>query len=1399
MASLVFLLLQILPRLHKSFMAYHEMNLRAVSLFILIWSFLGEIVLSQPEAGFVIRNYSVSDGLLDFTINAGLYDSGGFIWFGTQRGIVRFDGRKFHPIYYSDGEGHSLFVNSFYFDENGLIWVATRQGIYSLGVDDDFVQPVSFVAGPSVGNVNKILVLDKDEVWFGTEFGILRYQYWNTESGISLSYLGALAEGLHILEIVNSEEGVWIGSRNGLRLYPKGESGFINFPQFDNVITRKIYVDVQGEIWVGTDRKGVFVRNVLSGNYHYDGDEFRELDGYRGYVIKDFLLDSRGFFWIATMGNGLIMLDENREIIHQFRNDFRNPDTISNNIVHQIFEGDDGRIWVCTWSGLNEFIVEQKAIVNYGYNGSDGKVLNHNLVMPIRFNEVDNGIWIATQGGGINYFNRNTGNYSYLFANSLPEYGQKNELIWGLETDKKNRVWIATQGSGLIEYNYKLKTTRQFLHEEGNHYSLVSPTNRLYSVMLHSDSSLWVGSQDAGLSRMDLKTSLFKNFVYSPDEAGSISHNQVNPVFEDASGNVWVGTYGGGLNKYLRETDTFRHFRFEEGNPNSLSSNMISAIHEYPVGILWIGTTDAGLNRLEIESGFVTRYNINSGLPNNAIAGILSDEEGHLWISTQKGITRFDPKLKTFKNYDTRDGLQSDIFHIGSAYKSDSGEMFFGGNNGFNSFWPKYLNQVDSIPPNLVLTNLTVNDTTVFPSPEAPIQKAIGYADEINLTQEQNNFSIEFAALHFKRPWRHEYEYMLEGEDPDWRVPDENRRATYQNLPKGEYLFKVRAANSDGFWTPEPTTITVNIAPHWYDTIWAWMVWITLAGLGIFGFVRWRVRAVEQRAEQLEVTVQERTAEIAEQNEQLALQAHQLKEMDRIRSNFFANISHEFRTPLTTIIGPVQDTLNGAHGPLKDRVRNLLQIVERSGETLKGLIDQLLALAKLEAGEMLVHPRQVDLVAYVQHRMQEFELPASRKSIALSFEHDGSASTLFLDTDKLKYIFNNLLSNAIKFTPADGHIRVGVTRNPSTNQVLLTVADTGEGIPAEVLPHIFKRFRQGDASSTRLHEGTGIGLALTRELVELHEGTIEVESEVGVGSTFAVAFKSGHGHFAAESVLPGSWMPDPLDGQVQREEEEAFPVFEEPLPADAPRVLLVEDQEDVRAYIRSLLEGRYHVFEAENGRLGLEKALEVLPDLIVSDVMMPEVDGIEMVTAVKAEPALAETRVMMVTARADMDDIHAGLRTGADAYIVKPFNATEFQIRVENLIEVRKAIAANRVQLGPNTVEVDSKDAAFIKQVRDLIEGRMKEIKVSDIAAEMGVSARHLSRRIQAIAGLTARGYLQMMRLERAAQLLEQQHDQIAQIAYKVGYNDPNHFARVFRQAYDVTPTAYMEGERGGR
>ena len=835
-----------------------------------------------------------------------------------------------------------------------------------------------------------------------------------------------------------------------------------------------------------------------------------------------------------------------------------------------------------------------------------------------------------------------------------------------------------------------------------------------------------------------------------------------------------------------------------------MNDGFVTSIHESEPGTFWIGTHNGGLNHFDRRTGRFTHFTTaNSAIPDDRILGVLEDQEGRLWMSAGSGtgsvVATYSPDQGAFHTFD----LDLD-FPIGSAipgtYARRDGVLLFGGDNGFMAVSPAMVNSTpqNATPPQVTLTGLSLPNQSGETGADDPWKESSWKNVKLILPHDDATFSLGFVALHFENSAKNRYAYMLDGYDTAWRTGGTERSATYYKVPVGRYFFRVKAANSDGVWSEEITPVAVVVRPPWWRAWWAYLAYgvLFLGGIAATDRVqRRRVRKSERR--RAAIREAQLRAELAEGH------THYLEDLDRAKSRFFANISHEFRTPLTLLLGPLQEEVDGRIDP--QRLATNAPMMRRNARRLLELINQLLDLSRLEAGGMRLYARNGDVAAFLRRRVLAFTSRAERHGVVLAFSTEPEVIEMAFDADKLEKVMSNLLSNAFKFTPSGGRIRV--MARLLEGLVEITVRDTGEGIARDELLLVFNRFYQVDSSSTRRHQGTGIGLSLTKELVELHGGTIELESERGFGSTFTVRLplrqtaridgRAGDATDPATESLRGWQSPEhgePTPVVDEMRELDEHPQAEIDAPIGAPQILIVDDNADMRAYLRSQLAGTYRVLEAEDGMEGLHQAKEHHPALVISDVMMPEMDGFALCEAINSDEALSHIPVVLLTARADEESRIKGLRAGADDYLPKPFSVEELTARVENLVEIRRRMRdrfSQRLRLGPEETLVTSADAAFIERMRVLVEARMGDshFSVGIMAEELGLSERQIQRRAKETTGLTPAGYIRMMRLERAAQLLRQDAGRISEIAYAVGFENAKYFSRLFRQTFGHAPS----------
>lgn len=876
----------------------------------------------------------------------------------------------------------------------------------------------------------------------------------------------------------------------------------------------------------------------------------------------------------------------------------------------------------------------------------------------------------------------------------------------------------------------------------------------------------------------------------------------------DKKNTLWVGTWAAGFNKFNRDDSTFTRYRFDPDNPNSLNDDRVMVITGTGDDLLWLGTSAGGLNRFNKNSETFTHYTKRDGLPSNNIYGLAEDGSGNLWISTDRGLALMDIEAETFRTYDERDGLPSSEFNERSYYKSRDGHLFFGSRDKLIAFHPDSLKDNTYIPP-LVLTDFRIFNRS------AKLDTAISRKNHIILSYDQNFLSFEFAALNYEASEKNQYRYKMAGTDKDWINAGTRRLASYTNLAPGDYVFTVQGSNNDDVWNETGASIRLTILPPWWRTQWAYGAYVLLFLAALYGWRRFELRRVYLKNE---LKVQR-------------LEADKLRELDEMRTRFFANISHEFRTPLSLIRAPIEKLRERYSDEASQRD---LSVMRQNVNRLLRLINQLLDLSRLEAGGLELQTRATEVAPFLRARVMAFSSLAQLKGLSLQFIAPEQNISTYLDREKVEKVITNLLSNAIKFTPAGGEVLVAVGSGSSSRQLLvssgqssvgserlisgqrmpddcllITVKDTGIGIPAERQDKIFDRFYQVDDSQTRAHEGTGIGLALTKELVALHGGKIEVESEPHKGAAFHVYLPLGKDHLQPHQIIEedeehtlspagdatelsaASAEVEPTDGHDATSSESRVDKTDQPI------VLVVEDNADVRRYLREALDGAYQIVEASDGAEGLQTALDVIPDLIVSDVMMPNMDGFEMCRRIKSDEKTSHVPVILLTARASRDSKLEGLKLGADAYVAKPFDTREVVVRVRSLIEQRRQLAARfrrEITLQPNDVAVTSMDEQFLQRLLEVIEVRLSDpdFDVRAFSRAVGMSRQHLNRKLKGLAGQSASDFIRTMRLKRAAQLLGKRSATITEIAYEVGFSNPAHFSKSFRETFGKTPSEYL-------
>lgn len=1165
---------------------------------------------------------------------------------------------------------------------------------------------------------------------------------------------------------------------------------------------RKILPAKDGMLWIGNEH-GLVSYNPITGTSKIFDDIQSQ--------VRTIAEDQDGFIWCyagsnvwSSVGNQLIIV---------------NPETgrikkSDSNIIRSMYKDNSGIMWLGTgFDGLKKWDKKKNKFNIYKHNPDNSSSISSNVVNSVAV-DLNNILWIGTNNG-LDKFDRNKG--------IIKHYKIKNDEVTVVHINNNdNIIWLGTRNSGLVRFDPVKETSHLYSHRSDDSTSISS--NHVFGILTDRLRNIWVGSRHNGLNLLNSKSGKFKRYKANPESSvywdvntynhhkanqdGSVflSNNNIISMYEDPEGILWIAT-SLGLNRYNREKDNFSFQKFTKAEILGVTNTAATSSYQDSKGNFWITNFQTGLHLFDKEKlTAVKNFTENDGLAANTLANIMEDSYGNLWIKTFKGLSKFNPVTESFRNYYSTDGLPVDMTGPFFAYQSHTGEIFIPTYEGLIYFHPDSIKD-DPSPPKVIISNLSLFNR------EDEVLEYDGFISElkeVSLPYNHNDLRFDFVALHFGEPSKNKYKYKLENFDEDWVDAGTQRNATYTNLSPGEYTFRVMACNRDGIWNEEGASLKLIISPPFWATLWAYTLYVIIFGSILYGIRRYEMNRVNLK-------------------NQVKLDEVKLKEKeetDRMKSRFFANISHEFRTPLTLILGPSEKIINEE---LTDDTKKQAGIIRRNARNLLSLVNQLLDLSKLEAGKLKLQASKFNIVPFVKGITMSFESLAERKGIQLKFISEQEEIDLYFDRDKMAKILTNLLSNAFKFTEEGGEVRVSVchaepalpsgrlvsasslkTEIPKqvrNKSIEITVKDTGIGISEEELSKLFDRFYQVDSSQTREHEGTGIGLALTKELVDLHKGNIKVKSKVNEGSEFIVELPLGREHLGDDEITEVSELErDVILKNLTDEIPETIvdsssrtPQNDNEKTEDKTIILVVEDNADVRAYIKDSLGNNFQIEEAKNGELGVEKAKEIIPDLIISDIMMPKMDGNELTRRIKNDERTSHIPVILLTAKSEQESKLEGLETGADDYLTKPFDTKELKIRIRNLINIRKKLqekfSSGAIYWKHDRKKLSSLDEKFMNKVNEVIENHISEenFSIEEFNKELGMSKIQIYRKLKALTGKSPSRYIRSLRLAKARKMILNKDGNINEIAYSVGFSSPQYFARCFKEEFGYPPSEQIQ------
>lgn len=1432
--------------------------------------------LAASEFPYRFEYITTDEGLSQNTVDYIYKDSRGFMWFATWNGLCRYDGYEFQT-FKSENHGSGLpdnFVHTIAEDANGLLWVGTAKGV---GVFDLSYGRFCRLEGlpPELRQkpVNALYKGPEGNMWVGAEdvgLTVVSVKRYNPRSGLlQLDARQTILQEASVTAItaINKEK-MLVGARNEVwemswmnKVFrPLAIQSLITLPSAQVLA---LYAE-EDYIWIGTTHGLIQYRRSDRQERTFLHNPSNP-EGLLHNTITTISRDKENNILIGGLG-GLNIYQPKFEKFLSITEGKKNRRQLNNKFINSIFTDDFGNVWIGTEKGgVNKYNLYQNKFDAIIHDDAIPNSLSHSTVNSILIEEQT--LWVGTAGGGLNQIDRKSKQITHFRHNPRLPQSISSDFITSILRDQEGNLWLGSWGHGLNKLPSGVR--ENFEHYLPNLPQADSLFNSFISSIEEDPRGFLLVGTEGGLGLLDPVSDKIRNF---PREKTGVSISEVGCILRSRNNYYWIGTRKGLFRfpavkidkaEIRLQPEDVQFFNANGRKDRSLPGNYITSLHEDQSGRIWIGTYGHGVaycNPRGAQDFSFHAYDEENGLCNNVVYGIENDAGGRLWLSTDYGLSCFDPESEKFKNYFTSDGLLSNQFYWSASSADRKGNLYFGGLEGLNFFNPEDIHDYP-YKPEAAFTKLVVLNEAVAVGEKrhgkTPLSTLITDAQTINLSHKDNIFSIEFSTLDYFLPEKVQFAYQMEGVDKDWvQAPASRRFASYTNLSGGEYKFRVKASNGDGLWQEIPTELLFIIHPPFWSTGWFRLVLLVVLSGGVFGYIRWRIHYLRSQTKKLERLVDERTQEIEQQKERLRLQAESLKDsnlmleqrqsqiesqkqeletknleiskqrdqlielnqkvrlVNQLRLRFFTNISHEFRTPLTLIIDPIEHLLERFNGD--GEVRRTLHIINRNAQRLLHLINQLMNFRRLEEGKAKARVAKGNLVNFIKDIYLSFQDLAEHQKIQYHFHMVNPQKRAWFDAEKLENILYNLLSNAFKYTPKKGKVSLALAfetweeQGKTPSYFELKVSDTGLGIEQEHQQFIFDHFYQSPSSNKSQIKGSGIGLALTRELVEILHGDIAVDSEPGRGSVFTVRLPYSRNAFSeAEIVETEISRPPNLVTQVaaikediilsQRVEKNIKSPNED---KEKPLILVVEDNYDLRAFLTQSLSGNYRIIEAGHGKEGYEFAKKYTPDLIVSDIMMPHMDGLELCSRLKNHIQTSHIPVILLTAKTLVTNWVDGLETGADDYVPKPFNLRILVARIDNLIRSRrqmKLLFSKDPAPSPKAATSNSVDEKFLQNAYDVLEVYYAEQKFSQdqFAHKMCMSRSLLYKKIKSLTDMSVTDFINFFKLKKAAQMLQEPGVSISEVAYQTGFTDPKYFSRMFKKFYGMSPSNYASRTPG--
>ncbi|OIP48667.1 MAG: hypothetical protein AUK46_00810 [Flavobacteriaceae bacterium CG2_30_31_66] len=1303
----------------------------------------------------IFQKIDQSQGLSSSRITGIAKEKNGFVWISTQYGLNRYDGHSIKAYTKQNSNIVSNDISGLYLDSKNRIWLTTYGSGLNLydRINDTFI---SFKTTKNDKNsilsdrINTLIEDRNGNLLIGTEKGL---SILNFEEKKFYNYPFDEHKITNVVSIYEDSNGrIWIGTfSSGVFLFDNQTKKFKNIPQENQQILSAINAISElnsDKIILGTSGKGLLtidLNNYKIADFFKNDDPLNE----NFKIIRSMKKDSKGNLWVGTDGYGLFELkhpNSKDPIVNNYMYNSQLSTSLAGNAIYVITEDNNGSIWIGTaWNGIS--ILDNKSQSEMIFSDFIGK--NPNPVLSIFQNSEK--IFLGLDGEGLNLFNKIT-----LKTEFFDETIIKAKYIQKIIQTKDGNYWLGTFGNGLLKFDYKRKKVTQFVNEFSNNNSLSYDYVR--DIIEDENHNLWIATWGGGLNNFDIKKNTFTRFNFT--------NNNLISILKEGD-IIWIATYGGGLSAFNIKSNQVENFSFIENDPNTISNNNLFSILKDKRGYLWIGTSGDGINRMNLKTKKIERFENNENIKYKTITSIVEDDQQNIWFGSKNGIVKFDYATNSFNTYSSLSG----DFHINSCFKDSDGFLYFGGINGVLKFDPNKLN-TNNLQPKVTIRNFKLFNKEVAIGSQEILKKNIEFVKEITLKHFQNVITFEFSALKFPFSQNCEYAIKMENFEQDWRTIGKDRTATFTNLSPGNYVFKVKSKEVGANWGEEYTSINIKILRPFWLTWWAYIIYSLLILFFLYLFRKNSISWAKLKSSlELEKITHEKDVELY-----------------NLKQQFFTNISHEIRTPVTLILSSINRLFDNNNLQDSKQIK-AANTIRRNSNLLLRLVNELLDVRKLESNEIVLNVSKNEFISFVKEIYLSFSDIALDRTIKYSFKTDLTSLFLWFDKNQLEKVVFNLISNAFKFTNDNGTIDVIIEEN--FHEVILTVKDNGIGISTEDLKKIFNRFFQVKNIQSKNNRGFGLGLAIVKDVVELHKGNINVTSNYKKGSSFEVHLIKGN-HFDSDENMDSELESntntiEKLEKKISRKKKQIT------------TILIVEDNLEIQESLKEILEQEsYEVIQAFDGEDGLKKASTEMPDLIISDIMMPKMDGIELSKKIKNNGITSHIPIIILTAKTAEKDKMEGFETGADEYIIKPYNEDILKNRIKNLLKNRKLLKekfVNSILLNPKELAINSQDQIFLEKLYTSLEENLQSnnLNAQNISENINMSHSAMYKKIKSLTGLTFIEFIRDYRLSIAKQLIEEMGYSVADACYKVGYSDRKYFSKLFKQKFKKNPSDFTK------